>query len=269
MLAVAAVGKQAVQCSGISEGGVLADRSVIALLVAVGAEGRCVEGYQCCAGALRPGYTADIGMGALDGGIFSGDQALPHVGIGRAVVVVRLPCVLNSRVVVDKTVTVVGSFVAKDQIGVAGDLLPLLLQQGMRGSLRRVPAVKISKERPGCGAVHAIQNGVMQFGTGLEAIRRALRLAFFVCAQQIGRVIAQKVGCNAGGTLDMRRYAHCTRGKDCLFAHGLFGEKGDNADQLPGIVQAQLVTYLKAVVPAGGRKLALPDKLLVIGCKCL
>ena len=181
----------------------------------------------------------------------------------------RLPSVLNGRVVIDKAVAVVGGFVAEDQVGVAGDLLPLLLQQGIRGSLRRIPAVKISKERPGCGAVYAVQNGVMQFGTGLEAIRRALRLAFFVCAQQIGRVVAQKVGGKAGGTLFMRRYAHCTRGKDGLFAHGLFGEKGNDPKQLPGIVQPQLVAHLKAVVPAGGRKLALPDKLLVIGGKCL
>ena len=269
VLAVVTVSKQAVQCSGISKGGVLADRGVIALLVAVGAEGRCVEGYQRCAGALRPGHAADIGMGALDGGIFSGNQALPHVGIGGAVIVVRLPCVLNGRVVIDKTVAVVGSFVAKDQVGIAGDLLPLLLQQGMRGSLRRVPAVKISKERPGCGAVHAVQNGVMQFGTGLEAIRSALRLAFFVCAQQIRGVIAQKVGCNAGGTLFMRRYAHGTRGKDCFFAHLCFCAQVEHGNKLPGIVQAQLITYLKAVIPAGGRKLALPDKLLVIGSKCL
>ena len=128
MLAVVAVGKQAVQCSGIGKGGVLADRGVIALLVAVGAEGRCVEGYQCCTGALRPGHAADIGMGALDGGILAGNQALPHVGIGRAVVVVRLPCILNGRVVVDKAVTVVSSLVAEDQVGIAGDLLPLLSQ---------------------------------------------------------------------------------------------------------------------------------------------
>ena len=122
------VSQEIIQCSGIGKGGVLADRGVIALLVAVGAEGRCVEGYQRCAGALRPGHTADIRMGALDGGIFSGNQALPHVRIGRAVVVVRLPSVLNGRVVIDKAVTVVGSFVAKDQVGIAGDLLPLLSQ---------------------------------------------------------------------------------------------------------------------------------------------
>ena len=139
----------------------------------------------------------------------------------------------------------------------------------MRGSLRRIPAVKISKERPGCGAVYTIQNGVMQFGTGLEAIRRALRLAFFVCAQQIGGVIAQKVGGNAGGTLFMRWYAHCTRGKDCLFAHLRFCAQVEHGNQLPGIVQPQLITHLKAVVPAGDRKLTLPDKLLVIGSKCL
>ena len=59
----------------------------------------------------------------------------------------------------------------------------------------------------------------------------------------------------------MRRYAHCTRGKDCLFAHGLFGEKGNDPKQL--------LAHLKTVIPAGGRKLALPDKLLVIGSKCL
>ena len=67
----------------------------------------------------------------------------------------------------------------------------------------------------------------------------------------------------------MRRYAHGTRGKDCLFAHLCFRAQVEHGNQLPGIVQAQLVTYLKAVVPAGGRKLALPDKLLVIGSKCL
>ena len=128
MFAVVAISKQAVQRSGIGKGGVLADRGIIALLVAVGAEGRCIKGYQCCAGALRPGYTADIGMCALNRGILAGNQALPHVRIGRAVVVVRLPSVLNGRVVVDKAVTVVGSFVAKDQVGVAGDLLPLLSQ---------------------------------------------------------------------------------------------------------------------------------------------
>ena len=122
------VSQEIIQCSGIGKGGVLADRGVIALLVAVGAEGRCVEGYQCCAGALRPGHTADIRMGALDGGIFSGNQALPHVGIGGAVIVVRLPCVLNGRVIVDKTVAVVGGLVAEDQVGVACDLLPLLSQ---------------------------------------------------------------------------------------------------------------------------------------------
>ena len=122
------VSQEIIQCSGIGKGGVLADRGIIALLVAVGAEGRCVEGYQCCAGALRPGYTADIGMCALDGGILAGNQALPHVRIGRAVVVARLPSVLNGRVVIDKAVAVVGSFVAKDQVGITGNLLPLLSQ---------------------------------------------------------------------------------------------------------------------------------------------
>ena len=122
------VSQEIIQCSGIGKGGVLADRGVIALLVTVGAEGRCIEGYQCCAGALRPGHTADIRMGALDGGIFSGNQALSHVRISRAVIVVRLPSVLNGRVVIDKAVAVVGGLVAKDQVGIAGDLLPLLSQ---------------------------------------------------------------------------------------------------------------------------------------------
>ena len=67
----------------------------------------------------------------------------------------------------------------------------------------------------------------------------------------------------------MRRYAHCTWGKDCLFAHGLFGEKGNDPEQLSGVIQPQLIAHLKAVIPAGGRKLTLPDKLLVIGSKCL
>ena len=139
----------------------------------------------------------------------------------------------------------------------------------MRGSLRRIPAVKISKDRPGCGAVDIVQQPVVQRRTGIEALLCTLRLAFFVCAQQIGGIIAQQVCRNTGRALDVRRYAHCTRGKDGLFAHGLFGEKGNDPNQLPGIVQTQLVAHLKAVVPAGGRKLALPDKLLVIGGKCL
>lgn len=119
---------QQVQGGGVGKGGVLAHGSILALLVAVGTEGRCVEGDQRSTGTFCSGYAVDKGMDALDGGILAGNQALPHVGIGGAVIVVRLPCVLNGRVVIDKTVAVVGSFVAKDQVGIAGDLLPLLGQ---------------------------------------------------------------------------------------------------------------------------------------------
>ena len=139
----------------------------------------------------------------------------------------------------------------------------------MRSSLRRVPAVKISKQRPGCGAVDIVQQPVVQRRTGIEALLCTLRLAFFVCAQQIGGIIAQQICRNTGRALDVRRYAHCTRGKDGLFAHLCFRAQVEHRNQLPGIVQAQLVAHFKAVVPAGGRKLALPDKLLVIGSKRL
>lgn len=128
----------------------------------------------------------------------------------------------------------------------------------MRGSLRRVPAIKISKQRPGCGAVYAIQNGVVQFGTGLETFHGALGVPFFVCAQQIRRIVTQKLGYNARSAAFTSRYAHCTRGKDRLFALGLADAQVHDIHQLPGVIQTQLIAYLKMTIPAGCGDLALP-----------
>ena len=128
VLAVVAVSKQAVQRSGIGKGCVLTHGGVLALLVAVGAKGGCVEGHQCRAGTLRTLYSHDGRVHQCSRRLLTGDQALYRVCTCRAVVVVRLPSVLNGRVVVDETVAVVGGLVAEDQVGVACDLLPLLSQ---------------------------------------------------------------------------------------------------------------------------------------------
>ena len=78
-------------------------------------EGRCIEGNQRGTGTLCTGYTHDGRMQQCGGGFFSGDKALHRLcSVGRRRIIVCLPCSLNGRVLIDKKMTVVGGFVAKD-----------------------------------------------------------------------------------------------------------------------------------------------------------
>lgn len=110
---------------------------------------------------------------------------------------------------------------------------------------------------------------MVQLGTGLEALFGAVRFALFICAQKIGRIVAQKVGSDADGTLDVGGYPQLPGDDDRLFALGLADAQVHNIHQLSGVIQTQLIAHLEAAVPAGYGDLALPQKLLIVGGQCL
>ena len=268
-LAVVPVCDQQVQRGGVGKGGVLAHGSILALLVAVGTEGRCVEGDQRSTGALCTHHALDGGVHQCGRGLLAGDQALHRGGVCVCGTIVGLPGRLNGGGIVGENVVVVWRFVTENQVGVSGQIFPFCVQQGMFCRLRRVPAVKISQNGFCGGVVHAVQQFMVQLGTGLEALFGAVRFALFICAQKIGRIVAQKVGSDADGTLDVGGYPQLPGDDDRLFALGLADAQVHNVHQLSGIVQTQLIAHLEAAVPAGCGDLALPQKLLIVGGQCL
>ena len=202
-------------------------------------------------------------------GLLAGDQALHRGGVCVCGTIVGLPGRLNGGGIVGENVVVVWRFVTENQVGVSGQVFPFCVQQGMFCRLRRVPAVKISQNGFCGGVVHAVQQFMVQLGTGLEALFGAVRFALFICTQKIGRIVAQKVGSDADGTLDVGGYPQLPGDDDRLFALGLADAQVHDIHQLPGVIQTQLIAYLKMTIPAGCGDLALPQKLLIVGGQCL
>lgn len=83
-------------------------------------------------------------------------------------------------------------FVAEHKVRVVVQVGPLLCQQRVGGGCIRLPAVKKGEDGFGGRGVHAVEHLVVEGGTGFEALAGALGLALLVCAQQIGRIVAQK-----------------------------------------------------------------------------
>ena len=139
----------------------------------------------------------------------------------------------------------------------------------MGGGCIRLPAVKKGEDGFGGRGVHAVEHLVVKGGTGLEALAGALGLALLVCAQQIGRIVAQKVRGDAGGALDPVGDRKLTGGDDGLFALGDFLPQVVEGEELAVGAEAQFIADFEAAVPAGGLHLALSQKLLIIGGECL
>ena len=163
----------------------------------------------------------------------------------------------------------VGGFVAEHKVRVVVQAGPLPCQQRVGGGCIRLPAVKKGEDGFGGRGVHAVEHLVVEGGAGLEALAGALRLALFVCAQQIGRVVAQKVRGDAGGALDPVGDRELPGGDDGLFALGDFLPQVIEGEELAVGAEAQLVADLEAAVPAGGLHLALLQELFIIGGECL
>ena len=163
----------------------------------------------------------------------------------------------------------VGGFVAEQEVRVVVQGGPLPCQQRVGGGCIRLPAVKKGKDGFGGRGVHAVENLVVESGAGFEALAGTLGLALLVCAQQIGRIVAQKVRGDAGGALDPVGDRELTGGDDGLFALGDFLPQVVEGEELAVGAEAQFIADLELTVPAGGLHLALLQELFIIGGECL
>ena len=237
--------------------------------MAIGAESRRVEGDQRRTGGLCAHHTLDGGVDAGDAGLFAGDEAAGRLGVGIGGVKGGLPCGPDGVICGGQPVGTVGRFVAEHKVRVVVQAGPLLCQQRVGGGCGGVPVVKKGEDGFGGRGVHTVEHLVVEGGTGFEALAGALRLALLVCAQQIGRVVAQKVRGDAGGALDPVGDRELTGGDDGLFALGDFLPQVVEGEELAVGAEAQFIADFEAAVPAGGLHSALGQKLLIIGGECL
>ena len=157
-------------------------------------------------------------MDAGDAGLFAGDEAAGRLGVGIGGVKGGLPCGPDGVICGGQPVGAVGGFVAEHKVRVVVQVGPLLCQQWVGGGCIRLPAVKKGEDGFGGRGVHTVEHLVVEGGTGFEALAGTLGLALFVCAQQIGRIVAQKVRGDAGGALDPVGDRELTGDDDGLFA---------------------------------------------------
>ena len=267
-LPVILVGKQGVERGCIGKGSVGAHRGVRILLMAVGAKCRSVEGYERGAGGLRIAHALDRRVRERNWCVLAGDEALGVRGIRVVMLIMLLPCVLKCRQFghgAAAAVVVIG----EDQVRTAGDVLPPLRQQGVRGRLLRPPGVEEGQHGVCCGVIYRIQQRMMQRGACGKALPGTLRLALFIGAEQISGVVAEKVRRNAGRAFDMCRHTHLPRGERCFFAAQHAFPTVDHVDQCTVIADLQLITHRKCIGPAGGGELALSKQRFVISSQCL
>ena len=237
--------------------------------MAIGAESGRVEGDQCRTGGLCAHHTFDGGVDAGDAGFFAGDEAAGRLGVCIGGVKGGLPCGPDGVICGGQPVGAVGGFVAEHKVRVVIQVGPLLCQQRVGGGCIRLPAVKKSEDGFGGRGVHTVEHLVVEDGTGLEALAGALGLALLVCAQQIGRVVAQKVRGDAGGALDPVGDRELPGGNDGLFALGDFLPQVVEGEELAVGAEAQFIADFELTVPAGGLHLALLQELFIIGGECL
>lgn len=75
-------GQQRVQCSGVSKGGIFADRGILTLLVPIGTKCRGVEGNERGTCNLRAGNTLDGRMQPGGWGLLAGHETLDQRSVG-------------------------------------------------------------------------------------------------------------------------------------------------------------------------------------------
>ena len=121
------VGQQRVQCSGVSKGGIFADRGILTLLVPIGTKCRGVEGNERGSGALCAGNTLDGGMQPGGWGLLAGHETLDQRSVGRSAAVVLLPC-RSDRFIFSGQDAALRPFIVEQKVGVSGDILPAVSQ---------------------------------------------------------------------------------------------------------------------------------------------
>ena len=134
----------------------------------------------------------------------------------------------------------------------------------MGWGLARLPGIEKGEDGCSGGGINTVQQLVVQGGAGLEALNRSFRFAFFVGTQQIGGVVAQEVGRNAGRALYMGGNGEFEGSQYLLFAFLHERTHVLCAQQPSGVVHHQIKAHAKGVIPAGGGDVTSFQKLLVI-----
>ena len=263
--AAVTVGEKCVERGGIGKRGVFAYGSVSALLVTIGAEGRGIERYESSSGTLCARHAFYGGVCCGDGGCLPGDKALRHCGVRVSIVIMLLPCVLNRRILGYGTAAV-SVVVAEYEICVVGDIFPTFGKQRMCGGEFRLPCVKECEHSPRCRRIDAVQQRVVQRSACFKALHSALRLAFLICAENIGRVIAEKVCRDTGGAFDMSGDAHLERDEHGFLAAWFVVPLVDDVDKLAAVIQFKPEADLESLVPARrGGDVLFQHRLIVRG----
>ena len=120
----------------------------------------------------------------------------------------------------------------------------------MRGGEFRLPCVKECEHSPCRRRIDAVQQLMVQHGACFKALHSALRLAFLICAENIGRVIAKKICRDIVGTFDMSGDAHLERGEHGFLAALFVVPLVDDVDKLAAVVQFKPEADLKSSIPA-------------------
>ena len=255
------VRKQVIQSGRICKGSIFPHRGIEALLLAIGAEGRRIEGDNGRTAGLGPCNALDTRMDRLRHIHFSGDQALLPLPLAFAIA--GIPGIPNFRIFLGKA-----AVHPKSQIAALHDLLPGIRKNRTILSLFRIPCIEESEDRLGCRCVNSIQEPVVQLCTGPEAIFAPLRFSLLIRTQQIAGIVPQEVRQDAGGTCNRSRQLH-----GCWAQLGLFPDLDlcqlrDHRFQHSVFVQAQCIAdFCRS--PSGAGNLALLNQVFKQPGQCL
>ena len=170
--------QQVIQRRRIGKGGMLPHRGVVVLFVTVGAEGRRIEGNQCCAAGLRIPHALNGRMNLGDFILSSCNKALHPCCITIFLVLRVFPCLTDQHIFLW-----ICSIDPKNQICPRCHFLQLANQRRMLCGVFRLPSVKESKYRFCNRRIYTVQQSVMQFSCVIEALSTSLRILFLLDAQ--------------------------------------------------------------------------------------
>ena len=120
----------------------------------------------------------------------------------------------------------------------------------MRGGEFRLPSVKECEHSPCRRRIDAVQQLMVQRGACFKALHSASLFTFLICAENIGRVIAEKVCRDAGGAFDMSGDTHLARDEHGFLAALFVVPLVDDVDKLAAVVQFKPEADLESLVPA-------------------
>ena len=135
----------------------------------------------------------------------------------------RLPCRADGGIVLR-----INAVHTECEIGAPGDFVERCAQSRVLRRHRRIPCVEKSENRPRGGALHTVQNRVVQLRRRLKTLAAARGLPLLIDAQQISGVVPEKVGRDAGRAFYRRGQNYLLRPLDGLFPGDDLLHSGDD-----------------------------------------